>query len=66
MDELKQIFRQKSQDLKEQIRSLLKEHGNMKLDEVKLEQAYGGMRGIKSMIWETSLLDAQDGIKFKN
>ena len=65
MDELKQIFRQKSQDLKEQIRSLLKEHGNMKLDEVKLEQAYGGMRGIKSMIWETSLLDAQDGIKFR-
>lgn len=44
---------------------MLKEHGNIKLDEVKLEQAFGGMRGIQSMIWETSLLDAQDGIKFR-
>ncbi|MEP7322513.1 MAG: citrate (Si)-synthase [Saprospiraceae bacterium] len=65
MDELKQIFRQKSTDLKDKIKTVLKEHGNMKLDEVKLEQAFGGMRGIKSMIWETSLLDAQDGIKFR-
>jgi citrate synthase len=65
MDELKQIFRQKSLDLKEKIKVMLKEHGNMKLDEVKLEQAFGGMRGIQSMIWETSLLDSQDGIKFR-
>ena len=65
MDELKQLFRQKSLDLKDKIKAMLKEHGNMKLDEVKLEQAFGGMRGIQSMIWETSLLDAQDGIKFR-
>ncbi len=65
MDELKQIFRTKSLDLKDKIKVMLKEHGNLKLDEVKLEQAFGGMRGIQSMIWETSLLDAQDGIKFR-
>lgn len=65
MDELKQIFKDKSLALKDKIKSLLKEHGNIKLDEVKLEQAFGGMRGIQSMIWETSLLDAQDGIKFR-
>ncbi len=65
MDELKQIFRTKSQELKDKIKLLLKDHGNLKLDEVKLEQAFGGMRGIQSMIWETSLLDAQDGIKFR-
>ncbi len=65
MDELKQIFRDKSLKLKEQIKAMLKEHGNLKIDEVKIEQAYGGMRGIQSMIWETSLLDPQDGIKFR-
>jgi citrate synthase len=28
-------------------------------------QAYGGMRSVQSMIWETSLLDAQEGIRFR-
>lgn len=65
MDELKSIFKDKSQQLKDKIKAMLKEHGNMKIDEVRLEQAFGGMRGIQSMIWETSLLDAQEGIKFR-
>ena len=28
-------------------------------------QAYTGMRSVKSMIWETSLLDAEEGIRFR-
>jgi citrate synthase len=31
-----------------------------------VEQAYGGMRSVKSMVWETSLLDAEEGIRFRN
>ena len=27
--------------------------------------ALGGMRDIKGMVWETSLLDAQEGIRFR-
>ena len=27
--------------------------------------AYGGMRGIKGMVWETSVLDADEGIRFR-
>ena len=31
-------------------------------NQVKLAQVTGGMRGIKSMLWETSELDAFEGI----
>jgi len=30
-----------------------------------VEQAYGGMRDVKSMVYETSLLDPQEGIRFR-
>lgn len=35
------------------------------LGEVTVDQAIGGMRGIKSMLWETSLLDPEEGIRFR-
>lgn len=44
---------------------MLQEHGDKKIDEVKLKQVYGGARGIKMMIWETSQLDAVKGISFR-
>ncbi len=47
------------------IKALLKEHGGDVIDQVTLAQAYGGMRGIKSMIWEPSLLDPDEGIRFR-
>ena len=30
-----------------------------------VDMAYGGMRGIKAMVWETSVLDAEEGIRFR-
>lgn len=65
MDLLKQKFYEKCNALSTEVRQLLKEHGDKKIDEVKISQVYGGMRGIKSMIWETSLLDAEEGIRFR-
>ena len=65
MDPLKVKFKEKSAALSADIKALLKEHGNKVIDHVTLGQAYGGMRDIKSMIWETSLLDPQDGIRFR-
>ncbi|MCL4164430.1 UNVERIFIED_CONTAM: hypothetical protein GTU68_037601, partial [Idotea baltica] len=47
------------------MRALLKEHGGKKVDEVVLKQVFGGMRGVKSMIHETSQLDPVDGIRFR-
>jgi len=65
MDPLKKKFEEKALALFKEYRSILKEHGDKKADEVKLSQIFGGMRGVKSMIWETSNLDATEGIKFR-
>ncbi len=65
MDPLKQKFFEKSSKLKAEVKSLLKEKGDTKVDEVTLKQVYGGMRGVKSMVWETSQLDPIVGIRFR-
>ncbi|MEN0002723.1 MAG: citrate (Si)-synthase [Bacteroidota bacterium] len=65
MDPLKQLFSEKATALGQEIRALLKEHGTKKVDEVVLKQLYGGARGIKMMVWETSQLDPIDGIRFR-
>ncbi len=65
MDPLKQKFYEKSSALRTEIKALLKEHGNQKVDEVVLKQVFGGARGIKMMIWETSQLDPVEGIRFR-
>ena len=65
MDQLKQKFFEKSSELKAEVKSLLKAQGGTKVDEVTLGQVFGGMRGVKSMIWETSQLDPIKGIRFR-
>ena len=65
MDPLKQKFQEKSSELKSEIKALLKEQGNTIVDEVRLSQVFGGMRGVKSMIWEPSQLDPIEGIRFR-
>ena len=65
MDPLKKKFEEKAKTLYTETRALLKEHGNKVVDTVTLKQVYGGMRGVKSMVWNTSSLDPVDGIKFR-
>lgn len=65
MDPLKQRFFEKSSLLKKEVKEILKEHGAKKIDEVTLEQVFGGARSIKMMIWETSQLDPITGIRFR-
>lgn len=65
MDRLKQLFQEKSGALKKELRSILKEKGGEQVDTVVASQVAGGMRGIKSMLWETSALDAYEGIRFR-
>ena len=36
---------------------ILKEHGDVKISDVTVAQAYGGMRGVKCMVTETSAVD---------
>lgn len=65
MDQLKQLFYEKSRQTADEVKELLKQHGNTKVDDVNLDQVYGGMRDITCMIWEPSLLDSEEGIRFR-
>src|SRR5690606_7535293 len=65
MEMLKQKFKAQADKLGEEIKQILKEHGDTVIGEIKLSQIYQGMRGMIALISETSLLDAQDGIRFR-
>jgi citrate synthase len=65
MEIIKERFRLKAEESNKEIKELLKENGNRKIGEVTLAQAYQGMRGITGLVTETSLLDSEEGIRFR-
>lgn len=65
MDILKQKFQEKAYALLKSNKELVKEYGDLTIDKISVSQVFGGMRGMKSMIWETSELDAYEGIRFR-
>jgi citrate synthase len=65
MDILKQLFFEKSQAQAKELKDFVKTHGNKQVDDVSVDQIIGGMRDITSMLWEPSLLDASEGIRFR-
>src|SRR3972149_3534303 len=50
---------------RERIRSLAKEHGEVKVDDVTVGQIIGGMRDIKSLLTDVSFVDPAHGILFR-
>ncbi len=44
---------------------LRKNHGSKVIGKVTIDQLIGGARGVKCMLWETSNLDAEEGIRFR-
>jgi citrate synthase len=64
MELLKEKFRVKAEAASLEIKEIIKTHGTKKVGEVTLAQVYQGMRGITGLVTETSLLDAQEGIRF--
>jgi len=49
----------------EALKVMKKEHGAKIVDKVTIDQLIGGARSIKCMLWETSLLDPVEGIRFR-
>ena len=47
------------------LKQMKQEHGYKIVDKVTIDQLIGGARSIKSMLWETSLLDPVEGIRFR-
>lgn len=62
---LKERFAELIPAEQEKVKKLRKEHGNKVIGEVTLDQVYGGARGIKSLVWEGSVLDSEEGIRFR-
>ncbi len=62
---IKERFKIKADILSSEIKDILKEHGSKKIGEVTLSQIYSGMRGMTGLVTETSLLDPQEGIRFR-
>jgi citrate synthase len=65
MPTLKEKFASTLEPMREKVKTMIKEHGDVKISEVTVAQAYGGMRGVKCMVTETSALDPVEGIRFR-
>lgn len=59
-DRLEQLVPEAREEFK-----FLKAHGDVPLETTTVAQCIGGMRGIKAMLWDTSNLDPQSGIRFR-
>jgi len=62
MASLKEKFAAKIPVWGGEIKSILKEKGDVKISDVSVAQAYGGMRGVKGMICDTSLVEPDKGL----
>ncbi|KAK4786935.1 hypothetical protein SAY86_010768 [Trapa natans] len=49
----------------ERLKKLKAEHGKVQLGNITVDMVIGGMRGMTGLLWETSLLDPDEGIRFR-
>lgn len=63
--DLKAVLEKKIPAEQERVKAFRKEYGNKVVGEVTVDMMYGGMRGIKGLVCETSVLDADEGIRFR-
>ncbi|MBT3233855.1 MAG: citrate (Si)-synthase [Calditrichaeota bacterium] len=62
MATLQERFAAQVPELRKELGILAKEKGNNKIADVTVKQAYGGMRGIKGMICDTSVVEPDKGL----
>jgi len=51
--------------MRARVKATIAARGDQTLSEVTVAQAYGGMRGVKGLVTETSAVDPQEGIRFR-
>ncbi|KRF80841.1 probable citrate synthase, mitochondrial isoform X2 [Drosophila virilis] len=62
---LREVLACKIPEEQERIKAFRKQHGGTKMGETTIDMMYGGMRGIKALVTETSVLDPDEGIRFR-
>ncbi|MFQ5604471.1 MAG: citrate (Si)-synthase, eukaryotic [bacterium] len=65
MSKLKAKLAEKIPGYRERVNRLVKEYGDVVVDQVHIRQFYGGMRGLKSLSTDISYLDPNEGIRFR-
>lgn len=65
MSDLKKKFEEKGLKLRDELHQTRKEHSDFVLGEYTLGQSLTGMKGIKALLYETSSLDPNEGIRFR-
>ena len=65
MSTLKNVLATKIDEHRKRTTKLLVEHGDVKIGEVTIAQAIGGMRGVKGLVTDISYLDPLEGIRFR-
>jgi len=63
--DLKAVFAEKYPVHAEEVKAFRRAHGDKKVGEITVDMMYGGMRGMKGLVTETSVLDADEGIRFR-
>jgi citrate synthase len=62
MATLKETLAKQIPGLREEIAALVKEHGDKELSKVTVRQAYGGMRGVRGLVCDTSSVSPDTGL----
>ncbi len=65
MATLQEKLSQQIPKLREDIKAFVKEYGSTVISEVTIKQAYGGMRGVKGMVCDTSYVDPMEGLRVR-
>jgi len=63
--DLKNILAKKIVEHQKRVKEFRSVYGSKAIGETTVDQVYGGMRGIKALVTETSHLDPEDGIFFR-
>jgi citrate synthase len=63
--DLRTALEEKIPVFQEEVKAFRKEHANTKVGEITIDMMYGGMRSMKGLVTETSVLDAEEGIRFR-
>merc|ERR1739838_577841 len=63
--DLREVLTNKIPEVQNEVKAFRKEHGNTKVGEITVDMMYGGMRGMKGLVTETSVLDPEEGIRFR-
>ncbi|PAV77208.1 hypothetical protein WR25_11659 [Diploscapter pachys] len=62
---LKEVLAKKIPAHNAKVKAFRQEHANTVVQQVNIDMIYGGMRSMKGMVTETSVLDPEEGIRFR-